>query len=613
MFITKADMERLKSNIPYSSMVEEIVNGSHHPVDLALNRWTRYAVNAKTHIVEMHRLQNLTDGRGHESEALMEYIFCQIIPALRQTCKAIRNRELGIPDVSRSRAFPGSNYDMLAVRAYQKRLSPHKTARLSRTEVWDMIQHRQEIELKKNSSDFPLKCISSLGLHFLLKLSIDTESSVLPGQEDEHRREFDLAVSNGDFCSIDEDKALDHPDWRDFFRPFVGVAPFVAERSSYGRSWTPVIDRFTTINEAFFSYKLGRPHKPWLPQLDLLGFLNIPGTGASVLLDFLLKSHNELSFAGHLHSVPGGPAPGDDSTALVSCIFGSSEGMAKPASSPAAAGGSPFPRCPISARYLELAEAWLASLPRLEAAGRIAGPYNESSASDPRKLSSQFRRPTRLSTNGTRLIDEMYDETSDLQVSLTVAVMVRDPLDRLVSLFSDWKHHRLELEGQDALPEILEDWLQLVATHAKGLIPDQYRHLDEDLTRAASLISGPPSARALVLVAECWEASVLLASDRHPQALGGSVAGAAAALLPGGNKNGTESAISAASGVDRLVAGDDGKIAALKLRKQARSWFVDDYKFYDQAVKRFKEMLKVSNVPTEVIEECTARLDSNRQ
>jgi hypothetical protein len=606
MFTTKADMERMKSNVRYAQVVEKIVNGSHHPVEIALNLWSRYVINANIHIVEMHRLQNLTSGRNSESDALLEHIFCRIIPDLSRTCKAIRSRELEIPNTTRNRPFPASNYDMLAVRAHQKRMHPYGTTRLSRTEVWDMIQHRQEVDLKKNASDFPLKCISSLGLQSLLKLSIATESSILPGQEDEHRREFHRAVRAGEFCSVDADKALEHTDWRDFFRPFVGVAPFVVERSSYGQSWTPRIDRFTTINEAFFSYQLGRPQKPWLPQLDLLGFLNIPGTGAPVLVDYLLQFHKEHSLVSHLSLMPGGTNSTTNGGTPVACIFGSPRRMGKPAFPAAARGGTSFPRCPNSVRYLELADSWLGSLHHLVGVGRIAGPYNESTASDPNRVSSLFRRPTRLSTNGTRLIDEMYDETSDLQVSLTIALMVRDPLDRLASIFSDWKHHRLDLEGQEALPDALDDWLLLVATEAMGLIPDQYKSLDEDVGVAIKMIRGPPSARALVLLSECWEASIRLVSDRHPDALDWTVVAseavaAAAAALRGKQKNGTDMLVA-----NRLVEGDER--TARKLRKQARSWFAEDYKFYDAAVKRFKELLKVSSLPEDVIEECTNRI-----
>jgi hypothetical protein len=591
---TEADMSRLGVSGRYRTKLRSIVNGSRHPVELALSRWSTNISSPSVHLVETHHLQDQNLAQG--SDPLLSHLFCHVIPSLHKTCDAIRRSELEVLDVGRNERFPAENYDLLAIHAHRESLHPRGIERLSRPDAWDLIQERQEVGLGRNSSDFPLKCMPSKALEYLLKLSLAAEASIHPGQEGDHRRQFDDAVKDGEYCHLDAEATLEHPDWKDFFQPYTSVAPHVVERSSYGQSWTPKLDPFKSTDELFFSYVQGRPLKPWLPQLDLVGFLNVPGTGASVLLEHLLQSHKELSLLNHMNDSPIPLPSGEDAT--LACIFGSPARLAEPRTS--SVSGSTLSGCPESVTYPDLLEKWLRHLPNLAAEGRIAGPYNESVASSASKVSSSScPRRTRLLEQDAPMTDETYDETSDLQVSLTTVMVVRDPLDRLTSLFLDWKRHERTLEGHDALPHSLEHWLETVGTEAKGLISPQFAPLSEQLKGAVSRIKGP-RANTLVLLHECWDLSIRLLSARHPTVFDAAVSNrvlrsrASASI----RSNATSAAAQLGGDADAL---DD-------LQNKARSWFKEDYHFYDAAVARFRGLLKGSKIDEADVQECVTSL-----
>ena len=192
------------------------------------------------------------------------------------------------------------------------------------------------------------------------------------------------------------------------------------------------------------------------------------------------------------------------------------------------------------------------------------------------------------------------NETS-LHVSLEFFTIVRDPVDRLISLFHycqriypHWKRWFTEAQNERLLADDLEGWLKLMATEAAER-QDQYAFLAENPEKAISLVQGD-SPRILTFVHDCFDTSVRLLVDRKPQFF---TLGAAESFL-----NSTRSTANR-----RPKKTNDEEAKLRRIREKAKRWFKDDYRFYHAAIEQFRRHLASSNLEPSEIAACNAKLD----
>jgi hypothetical protein len=123
-------------------------------------------------------------------------------------------------------------------------------------------------------------------------------------------------------------------------------------------------------------------------------------------------------------------------------------------------------------------------------------------------------------------------------------------------------------------------------SRARWSTAPQFVPLSEGVKGAISRIKGS-KANTLVLLHECWDLSIRLLGARHPavfdRAVSKRVLASRASALIRGNST------SAAAHV-----GGGGALA--DLRKQARSWFKEDYHFYGAAAARFLGLVKGAKI-----------------
>eukprot|EP00591_Stephanopyxis_turris_P001482 CAMPEP_0195509500 /NCGR_PEP_ID=MMETSP0794_2-20130614/2417_1 /TAXON_ID=515487 /ORGANISM="Stephanopyxis turris, Strain CCMP 815" /LENGTH=520 /DNA_ID=CAMNT_0040636733 /DNA_START=176 /DNA_END=1738 /DNA_ORIENTATION=- len=163
---------------------------------------------------------NMHDG----SQEVVDNFFCEQVPNATFACQALR-------DLTENQRQPNWNagastaYDELAVAAYLSGFV--NGGNISRQEMRDRIQERQEGKLNLTANDFPKDCLSEDMLDQLLKQSLLAEQMVLPsfyasplGEED-LRRQFQVAATST-LCAVDVKKVLADSDWIAFFKSVGG-------------------------------------------------------------------------------------------------------------------------------------------------------------------------------------------------------------------------------------------------------------------------------------------------------------------------------------------------------------------------------------------------------
>lgn len=163
--------------------------------------------------------------------------------------------------------------------------------------------------------------------------------------------------------------------------------------------------------------------------------------------------------------------------------------------------------------------------------------------------------------------------------------IVREPFDALMSFFYyakriDWRMERFTEEQQNLLDEgDLEGWLELF--HKEGGHSLQYNHFDStSVDKAIARLQGA-APKVQVYLSECFEASLRLMEKNL-------------SLEPGA----ADSFL-----VSRDFVSNKGNYnrAREELRKKAKKWFADDYKFYDAAVEKFRQQWRSSQMDPSVL------------
>jgi len=200
--------------------------------------------------------------------------------------------------------------------------------------------------------------------------------------------------------------------------------------------------------------------------------------------------------------------------------------------------------------------------------------------------------------NWFRAIDVWIDQEFDLRpnvkflnVSMETLTIVRNPFDRLRSYFDYchglverevWKTVHTEAQYAKVREGDFASWIELV--YRENHIPSnaQFRYLDDNVDQAIALISGD-SPNVTVLVNECFEASLLFMERKF-------------GLANVGRFLSTPKVRSNVS-VRRNVTTD-----LVYLREQSKLHLVDEYKFYNAAVKQFEK--QVSSIDPSLLVGC---------
>ena len=167
-----------------------------------------------------------------------------------------------------------------------------------------------------------------------------------------------------------------------------------------------------------------------------------------------------------------------------------------------------------------------------------------------------------------------------LQTSLTTFTMVREPFDRLRSLFyymykyantsTPWgKTMSTQRQYDMVLSGNFEKWIRLLRyEQGHGNIFRQYSQLNyHNVSKAISMIQ---QGNVTVYLNECFETSLeMLARSMS--------------IAPSAVNNFVQS---------QEFRSNKGRYPNTTHVQQARAWFVDEYKFYDAAVKQFKRQLQ---------------------
>ncbi|KAL7554669.1 hypothetical protein ACHAWF_018160 [Thalassiosira exigua] len=164
--------------------------------------------------------------------------------------------------------------------------------------------------------------------------------------------------------------------------------------------------------------------------------------------------------------------------------------------------------------------------------------------------------------------------------------MVRDPYERLVSLFHYSKRDHLDHGFTSEQRKYIrtndfEAWMRSLATDQHRFVAEQYmRFNDTDLEGALTLISGDDPT-IVPLINECFEASLRLLLERfrlsENETIGREYIAAFARYSREQRPN--------AGRYDRALSVNE------TLRGRAMEWFGDDFEFYDHAVRQFRSMM----------------------
>jgi len=193
---------------------------------------------------------------------------------------------------------------------------------------------------------------------------------------------------------------------------------------------------------------------------------------------------------------------------------------------------------------------------------------------------------------------------TERQYTLQTFTLLREPFDRLVSYFNYareiypwWNESSTEAQNRMIVAGDFGGWLRKLkkedGSYATG-IPYQKNFIHFDADRAISIITGD-RPRVLALLTECFEASVLILTERFPRLFSRDAA-VEYFERPRSNVYHNKTQFEAFD----MVA----------LRKKAMRWFKPDYRVYAAAVGRFRGHLSASGVDPRTAAECLLRLES---
>ena len=154
-------------------------------------------------------------------ENFINEIVCRRVPGLVSTCKALRQTQVvGKKEGPRNPSLP-LHYDFVAIEACQSGLI--NGTLVSREEVRNAMQRRQEEELGLGSNALPLDCLGEDLMGKILKISVEHEQRLHDKDwsneiEVLHEIGFRQAAGEGrKFCSVNVTRVLEDETWRRFF------------------------------------------------------------------------------------------------------------------------------------------------------------------------------------------------------------------------------------------------------------------------------------------------------------------------------------------------------------------------------------------------------------
>lgn len=202
--------------------------------------------------------------------------------------------------------------------------------------------------------------------------------------------------------------------------------------------------------------------------------------------------------------------------------------------------------------------------------------------------------------------------------------IIREPWDRMNSLFHyarqiypKWKDSFTHEQNQCILTKNLTCFVHQLHTQGGARVVGataQYKLLDSNFDRAIKLITPSASspARVLILINECFDASLHLLADSLPQIFTSSLKG-----------NRTMQSRRARKALRRYLSSHSTRINTGRHRKSsnltdleslqedARRWFSKDFYFYKAAVWQFQDYLRKSNVDESLVQACQKALSKH--
>ena len=169
---------------------------------------------------------------------------------------------------------------------------------------------------------------------------------------------------------------------------------------------------------------------------------------------------------------------------------------------------------------------------------------------------------------------------------MKVVTIVRDPFDRLRSLFGYinhngyWKDKNTEAQYERVRAGDFAGWLYLLYSEKQTPVNAQYEYIHYDIDKAISVITGD-SPKVMVLVNECFEASLRLMENKFT-------------IQTGAADNFMQSSSFHSSQGNEINATESLNLD--ELRKRSKRYFPEEYRFYNAAVDQLKRQLDESRL-----------------
>jgi hypothetical protein len=195
---------------------------------------------------------------------------------------------------------------------------------------------------------------------------------------------------------------------------------------------------------------------------------------------------------------------------------------------------------------------------------------------------------------------------------LRLFTIIRDPFDRLVSYFyyarriyPHWSSSSTSRQNEAILANDIERWMELLATEESPSfhLPYQRGALIEttnwDLATSWILQEGDtPAPRVLVVIQECFEASLLLLTETFPDYF---------------DTEATKAHLTAEQRQRHNAKNQSQQVetsSLATLRERAKGWFANDFDFYQTATVQFRNRLITSNVDPAIADDCLQKIGS---